>query len=577
MVFESEKMNINDIIVAPEGTTLEFKENTNSNDKIIHTIIAFANTSGGRILIGISDKERRIIGLDNPHQISEMLAGVIHDSIEPRILPNIEIIPYRNTYLISIEIYPSSVRPHFIKSKGKEKSTYIRIGSTTRLADNALIQVIERSTITKAFDEEIYHEANTEEVDFSAAERLFKHHHDLQPNDFISLGILVKNGDILLPTIAGILLFGKNRLHHFPDAWIQVGVFDAFDRTKILDSQEIKAYFPDAIGEVLTFIKRNIRIGLDIGIHHTERWEIPKIALREAIINAIVHTDYSLKGAPIRILIFDDRIEIENSALLPWGLTFDDMKEGISKLRNPIIGRIFKEIGLIEQWGSGIRRMINACQEAGIPLPDFKEIGPRIRVTFYRKAVEALSFDTIDTQILNLFSIHGALSSHYLALCVNLNKRTVVNRLARLIEKKQIAEISQGVNDPKKKYTLIGKRDIEMYSCRDTKIESRFHGMNFFVRFRIGKNELCFIFRENTVDDNFLDWRDEKGGDNRRADWHEKAKKIIDKAIVSDPLFDKILTQALIDPVVQESFKKQRYAEYVIHPIFLGPNGYIHN
>ncbi len=79
--------------------------------------------------------------------------------------------------------------------------------------------------------------------------------------------------------------------------------------------------------------------------------------LREAVINALVHTDYSQHGAPIRIAFFDDRIEIENPGILLPGMTIEDMKDGVSKIRNPVIARIFRELDLIEQWGSGVRRI----------------------------------------------------------------------------------------------------------------------------------------------------------------------------------------------------------------------------
>lgn len=205
-------MNIEELLQKGEGSTLEFKENVKAEDNVLSTIIAFSNVSGGHIIIGINDKNLHVVGVEDPHKVAEALASKIHDAIEPRILPNIAVIPYRNTHLISIEIYPSSLRPHFIRSKGKEKSTYIRIGSTTRLADQALLKVVERSAISKSFDEEICRETNCEEIDFTAASQLFEPHRKLQPSDLVSLGIIAKKGKELLPTVAGILLFGKNRL-----------------------------------------------------------------------------------------------------------------------------------------------------------------------------------------------------------------------------------------------------------------------------------------------------------------------------------------------------------------------------
>jgi predicted HTH transcriptional regulator len=116
------------------------------------------------------------------------------------------------------------------------------------------------------------------------------------------------------------------------------------------------------------------------GPRRVDRWKVPLVALREAIINAIVHADYAERGAPIRVAVFDDRVEVENPGILPLGLTSEDIRKGVSKLRNRVIGRVFHELGLIEQWGSGIQRMTAACQEAGLPAPVLEEIGTHFRV-----------------------------------------------------------------------------------------------------------------------------------------------------------------------------------------------------
>jgi predicted HTH transcriptional regulator len=108
--------------------------------------------------------------------------------------------------------------------------------------------------------------------------------------------------------------------------------------------------------------------------------EYPPAAVREAIINAVVHADYSIGGMNIKVAIFNDRIEVTNPGMLPFGITLEAALSGVSKLRNRVIGRVFRELGLIEQWGSGMGRMITACQEAGLQSPRFEEIGNSFRV-----------------------------------------------------------------------------------------------------------------------------------------------------------------------------------------------------
>lgn len=565
---------IEDLIKKNEGATLEFKENIKSAS-LIPTIIAFANTSGGRIIIGINDKTRYITGIQDPHQNSENIINQIHDAIEPKILPNIEVIPYRNTYVISIEIYPSPLKPHYIKSKGKEKSTYIRIGSTTRLADDALLSVIERSKKIKSYDEELYYAANCEDIDFASVSQFFAHQKTLLKNDFISLGILSKEGKELIPTTAGILLFGKNRLELFPDAYIQIGVFGDTTRDKILNSQKITSFFPQAIEEALSFIKRHVRVELKIeDIRHQEFWEIPKIALREAIINAVVHTDYSLKGSPIRLAIFDDRIEIENSALLLSGLTFEDLKNGISKIRNPIIARIFNELGLIEQWGSGINRMINICKEAGLKEPKFEELNSRIRVTFYKEKITQPTLDSVDKKIVKLLGSYGPLSTHQFSECLNISRRSIINRLARLRSNGQIIEIAQTPNDPKKQYSLKEEKkaisenyfDETLHSIKQTfqnpdSVKAFWQDINYqryaIFQIKVDKDWINLCFSKVIVDDFFF---------NDSSKHEIKALSKVQKIVTSDPIFREILLNALANETTQKSFKKRETTTYYVQP-----------
>jgi len=448
-------MKVEDFIKRGESKTLEFKENANSKARILSTVIAFSNTSGERIIVGIQDKTHHVLGVLKPHEVAESLVSMIHDTVEPRIIPNIEVIPFRNKHLIVLEIYPSPNRPHFERSQGKEKSTYIRIGSTTRLADQELIKTIERSTLTRSFDEEVCPGAILEDIDLDYAKEVFLPHRQINAKELGSLGALSKDKEIMAPTVGGILLFSKERLKYFPDAWVQIGSFEGTNKAKIISTYKITSHFPQAIDECLNILKINIQVGLNIQeVRHEEVWEIPKIALREAIVNAIVHTDYSLRGAPTRIAIFSDRIEIENSALLLGGLSIDDIKSGVSKLRNPVLGRVFFELGIIEQWGSGVTRMTQACKEAGLGEPVFEEIGARIRVTFYKKKVQDLNLDDVDSAILDFIRKNHSASTHEIVSLIELSRRTAINRLSRLVDNGLLIEIALSPNDPKKRYEL---------------------------------------------------------------------------------------------------------------------------
>lgn len=136
----------------------------------------------------------------------------------------------------------------------------------------------------------------------------------------------------------------------FPDAWIQCGRFIGTDKADIFDHIEIHEHLPVAVERVMEFLKKHAMRGAGFSeLRRKDVWSIPLTILREAVINAVVHADYSQKSAPIRITFFNDRIEIENPGILLPGLTVEDMLQGVSKLRNRVIARVFRELNLIEQ------------------------------------------------------------------------------------------------------------------------------------------------------------------------------------------------------------------------------------
>jgi predicted HTH transcriptional regulator len=258
-----------------------------------------------------------------------------------------------------------------------------------------------------------------------------------------------------VPTVGGVLLFGRERQRHFPDAWIQAGRFGGLDKAKIVDQAEFRGLPVTAIDAAIEFIEKHALHGAAIGrVRRTERWSLPPVAVREAMINAVAHADYAQRGAPIRVSIFDDRLEIENPGLLPFGLTVADLEHGISKLRNRVIGRAFHALGLIEQWGSGVQRMTAACRDAGLADPQFEEIATRFRVTIFTTAVGRPTLDDTDQTIVNgLSDGKGKLTSE-IAAGIGLTPRATRTRLARLVGTGLVREVGTGPQDPKRRYFL---------------------------------------------------------------------------------------------------------------------------
>jgi predicted HTH transcriptional regulator len=212
-----------------------------------------------------------------------------------------------------------------------------------------------------------------------------------------------------------------------------------------------------AIDEAVSFVEKHALQRVEIGrVRRKSRWNLPPAAVREGIVNAVAHADYSQQGTPIRVAIFDDRLEIENPGLLPFGLTIDDLPMGVSKLRNRVIGRVFHELGLVEQWGSGAQRMISACKDSGLASPVWEEIGSRLRVTIYTEHVGTVTADSIDKAIIKLLENGDGLGTSEIAESIGLSPRATRTRLVKLVARGLVREIGTGPKDPKRRYFKAG-------------------------------------------------------------------------------------------------------------------------
>ena len=446
-------MDLSELLRRPEGKTLEFKRDLSSPRGFLRSVVAFANTAGGAVLVGVEDRTGHVAGVERPLDLEERAANLIADSIRPRLLPDLEILRFRNKQVLAVRIHPSPARPHFIDSAGLEGGTYVRVGSTNRRADPPLIAELRRFATGESYDERPLPTAGSEALDFRAASESFAPVRRLRRRDLENLRLLASHQGRLVPTVGGMLLFGRDRLDRFPDAWIQAGRFGGTSKAVIVDQVRLDMPPLQAVEEAVSFVKKHLLRGATIGhLRRTEHWSLPPSAVREALVNAVVHADYSQRGAPIRVAMFDDRLEIENPGLLPFGLTLEDLPLGVSKLRNRVLGRVFNELGLVEQWGSGVPRMIAACRDAGLPAPVWEEVGFFVRVTLRTEKVAPVRVDERDSTILALLESGESCGTREIAQAIGLSTRSTRTRLARLVERGLVREVGTSPNDPGRTY-----------------------------------------------------------------------------------------------------------------------------
>jgi len=444
-------MIISELLAQNESKTLEFKESTKSLQKIIQTIVAFANTAGGTLIIGIADKTKEVVGLSDVLQEEERLASAVADSISPQLFPTFQLYTLQNRDLLIVSV-SHNFGPYYIKSKGLEGGTYVRLGSTNRLADQQTILQIQRLQEYKYFDEQPNFSCPLAEINLELAKKLFANlSKDFTPQTAKSLGLVVSYHAKELPSNGAVLLFAENHIDYFPDARIKLGRFLGLTKSVFLDHFDVEVPLVIALDQVLAFVRRHTSTAIVIGAtKHTEVPQYLDFLVREAVTNALVHADYSIGGASIQVAIFDDRIEITNPGCLPLGLTMESALSGISKLRNRVICRVFRELKLIEQWGSGLKRMREVCQQAGILEPKFEELGNFFRVTLYHEKHKQLDTEELDKPIIEYLKKQKKISPKKAQALWAVTPRTTSTRLKKMVARGILTEIATGPFDPKK-------------------------------------------------------------------------------------------------------------------------------
>ncbi len=376
-------MSIDLLLTIPEGKTLEFKRDLSSSKPILKTLVAFANTAGGTLIIGRAD-DGSLIGVEDVLAEEERLANLISDSIAPSMMPEIEAVTVEGKSLLLVRVahWPG---PFYLKEKGAENAVYVRLGSTNRMADVAMLDELNRLHHNSAFDQLPCAVTSEFDLDQLALRRWFAGRDRIMDATALeSLGILVRHGSGRVVSNGGLILFGNEdvRRRYFPEARISCARFRGADKSEFIDRQDMGGLL-DSVEDVPKFIARNTRLTSRIeALQRQDIAEYPAVAIREVLVNAVAHADYACSGMRIFVSIYSDRLEIQSPGMFPFGMTMDDFKSGVSRIRNRVISRVLHEAGLMEQWGSGYQRIATTCNRDGYPEPEWQELASCVRVIF---------------------------------------------------------------------------------------------------------------------------------------------------------------------------------------------------
>ncbi len=354
-----------------ESETVEFKEQF--NDSAVKTLAAFANTKGGSLYVGVKD---------DATLLSEGITDKAQQDVVSKTMNILGITPEVSLHAHEggnfLEVKVKQQRPP-VSVRGKY---YQRVGNTTReVTGDALKQLFLEGESWDAITDSRFtlDDINQEEVRrfVQTAQHAGRIPADFEKENISAilerLGLLVQ--DQL--TNSAIILFGNNPQQYFPNAVVRIGRFRD-EATIVADrpvSGNLFGQVREAEEQIKSLINRRYEISND-SFQRRDVWQYPLAALREALLNALVHRNYFEMGVKIQIKIFDDTLRMYNPGKLPAALKIEDLKKPHSSYpRNQLLASTFHRAGLIEEWGSGIQRMMNALSEENLPEPEFEEQG----------------------------------------------------------------------------------------------------------------------------------------------------------------------------------------------------------
>lgn len=370
MKFEELKL----LIKEGEGLLVEFKEKY--TPRIDRDIVAFSNTKGGVISLGVSD-DGKVVG----QKLSNKLKAEIND-LARKCEPPITIKKISQVdKVVVIEIDEGDEKPYSCS-----EGYFRRLDATTQKMEQREVRTLFRETDTVSFEDLSYKGLGLNDISLKKvksflheANTSFKVNKTNLPPFLTSLGVYEK-GKI---KNAGALMFASKVGKFLPHAESILGAFKGTDKMNIYDRHDVKDDLLTQFNEAVNFLKKHLNVRSEIRfVNRFDIYELPLDALREAVVNAIVHRDYAVKGTSIYVRIYDNRVEIENPGGLPEGITKRDFGKS-SVRRNPIIADLFHRMGKVERMGSGIDRMRDLMREAGLKEPVFA-MDTFFRVIFYR-------------------------------------------------------------------------------------------------------------------------------------------------------------------------------------------------
>lgn len=376
-------MEVADIIEKGENSGVEFKRDDIRPEKLAKEISALSNLEGGHIILGVEDNGS-VTGVLRP-DMEEWIINICSNNIQPSLIPYIEMIPWADDKKICVISIPDDSPDKPYKARmGSRWVTFVRTGSISREATREEEQRLYQASGVVRYDIKPVPGSLLGDLDLDRLSNYFrdireqyrpeKEDAELWETLLINTEIMVESGERSIPTVAGMLLFGKDPNHYLPQAGISAVAYPGKDKdyetieATVIRGPIVARFSEDnvildtgIVERAIEFVRRNTRSSSYIKDgRRIDRTDYPEEAIRETVVNAIAHRDYTISVTDIELSIYSDRIEVISPGKLPNTITVERMKTGCRATRNELIKEVLRDYGYVDARGLGVPRKIIA-------------------------------------------------------------------------------------------------------------------------------------------------------------------------------------------------------------------------
>ena len=423
-----------------ESLKIEFKREY--TEEVKKTVIAFANTDGGEIRIGVDD-DGTVVGVADVDSVMLQVTNSVRDSIKPDVTMFLlcESREVEGKPIIIVDVQRGTARPYYLAGKGvRPEGVFIRQGASTVPATESAILKMIRETSGDSYETA---RSLMQELTFRSAERIFREEKiRFGAEQKRTLGLIGEDGSF--SNLA--LLLSDQCLHT-----VRLAVFEGASKRVFKDRSEFSGSLLQQLEEIYDSLDRINRTRAEFsGLKRTDIRDYPPEALREALLNAIVHRDYSYSASTL-VSVFDDRIEFVSLGGLPKGIGYGDMMLGVSVLRNARLAEIFYRLRLIEAFGTGMPKIMECYRgyeaQPGIELSDnaFKITLPNVNFRSSRTTGEDALPDA-ETRVLKYMAGRSATSRKEIESALGLSQSSAIRVLNGLVERNLVLKTGRGKN-----------------------------------------------------------------------------------------------------------------------------------